>query len=49
MAGTAGGYLFDEWRPSAPFILMGIANCTLLMVALFVRAKWPGPNPKDIT
>lgn len=48
-AGTLGGYLFDEWRPSAPFIIMGIANFTLLMLALFVRAKWPGPTPQKAT
>ncbi len=47
-AGTAGGYLFDEWRPSAPFILMGGANFVLLMIALFVRSKWPGPMPQDM-
>jgi len=46
-AGFFGGILFDAWRPSAPFILMGIANCTLLMLALTVRVKWPGPSPQD--
>ncbi|MDX2144277.1 MAG: MFS transporter [Rhodospirillaceae bacterium] len=46
-AGKFGGHLFDTWQPSAPFILMGIANCVLLVIALSVRAKWPGPSPKD--
>jgi MFS family permease len=41
MAGSLGGFLFDAWRPSAPFILMGLANATLLSVALLVRWKAP--------
>ncbi len=44
-AGKLGGYLFDTWQPSAPFVLMGIANCVLLVIALTVRLKWPGPQP----
>jgi len=28
-----GGYLFDHWRPSAPFIYMGGVNCLLLIWA----------------
>ncbi|MBL8643699.1 MAG: MFS transporter [Rhodospirillaceae bacterium] len=47
IAGKLGGYLFDEWRPSAPFILMGIANFSLLLLALLVRFKAPGPMPQD--
>jgi len=43
--GKLGGYLFDAWQPSAPFILMGIANGVLLLVALTVRFKWPGHSP----
>ena len=45
IAGKLGGELFDAWQPSAPFILMGIINCVLLVGALFVRVKWPGPGP----
>jgi MFS family permease len=41
MAGSFGGFLFDAWRPSAPFILMGLANATLLCIALLVRWKAP--------
>jgi MFS family permease len=47
IAGKLGGYLFDEWRPSAPFIIMGIANFALLLIALLVRFKAPGPMPQD--
>lgn len=47
IAAKVGGYLFDAWRPSAPFIIMGIANLVLLALAVVVRIKWPGQNPKD--
>jgi MFS family permease len=33
-----GGIAFDEWRPGAPFIIMGAANVVLLAFALWVRA-----------
>jgi MFS family permease len=46
LAGKVNGYLFDAWRPSAPFIVMGLVNCVLLVIALGVRAKWPGPDPQ---
>jgi len=36
-AASAGGYLFDNWMPAGPFVLMGIANATLLVIALGVR------------
>lgn len=29
-----GGYLFDAWRPGAPFILMGIFHCFLLVMGI---------------
>jgi MFS family permease len=36
-AATYGGYLFDNWMPAGPFVLMGIANATLLVIALVIR------------
>lgn len=42
---SAGGYLFDFWAPSAPFVVMGIANVALLVAAVIVRLKWAEPDP----
>jgi hypothetical protein len=38
-----GGWLFDVWRPSAPFLLMAGANLALLVWTLVVRRAAPGP------
>lgn len=37
IAASAGGWLFDNWMPAGPFVLMGMANATLLIIALAVR------------
>ncbi len=34
-----GGRLFDAWRPSAPYIVMGVADALLAIVALLVYFK----------
>ncbi|MGK0498965.1 MAG: MFS family permease [Oceanicoccus sp.] len=34
-----GGYAFDAWRPGAPFIIVGIINAFILIIALLVRMK----------
>jgi MFS family permease len=39
MSATLGGWLFDHWRPSAPYILMGAASGLLCCYALWV---WRG-------
>ncbi|NKB45476.1 MAG: MFS transporter [Alphaproteobacteria bacterium] len=46
LAASIGGYLFDAWMPAGPFVLMGAANATLLVIAVCVRilAKPPIPN-----
>ena len=44
-AAKTGGYLFDAWMPAGPFVLMGIANATLLCIALFVRSVAGTPLP----
>lgn len=51
-AASAGGYLFDNWMPAGPFVLMGIANATLLVIALLVRifagtAVQTAPDPAE--
>lgn len=37
LAASIGGYLFDAWMPAAPFVLMGVANAILFVIALSVR------------
>ena len=41
---AVGGQLFDSWRPSAPFLMMGIANVFLLVLAIYVYAKYREPS-----
>jgi MFS family permease len=36
-----GGYTFDNWMPSSPFLLMALANALLLIYAFWVRVRWP--------
>ena len=36
LATFVGGLLFDAWRPSAPYLLVGIADACLAAVALGV-------------
>jgi MFS family permease len=38
-ASLLGGYLFDVWRPSGPFVLFGLVNVVLLVAALVVRRR----------
>lgn len=38
-----GGWLFDAWRPGAPFLVMAVANVLLWLWALWVRRMAPGP------
>lgn len=37
-----GGYLFDHWYFNAPFLLMGLINGSVLLLAIYVRMKEPG-------
>ncbi|MGI9308933.1 MAG: MFS transporter [Gammaproteobacteria bacterium] len=39
---VVGGFLFDLWRPGGPFLLMGAANLTIVLAAVYVRARFPG-------
>jgi MFS family permease len=39
LAAIAGGYLFDHWRPSAPYVVMGLASGALCLFALYTRLK----------
>lgn len=50
-ASVLGGYLFDVWRPSGPFVLFGIINVVLVFAALAVKRRVPtaaaAPESKD--
>ncbi|MCS6947757.1 MAG: MFS transporter [Steroidobacteraceae bacterium] len=39
-----GGRAFDNWMPGAPFLIMAVANAVLLLYAVFVRVRAPGPS-----
>ena len=42
LATSIGGQLFDAWNPSAPYVLVGIANALVFALALVVRLVAPG-------
>ncbi len=42
LATSVGGQLFDSWKPSAPYILISIANAFVFAFALIVRFLAPG-------
>lgn len=44
-----GGLLFDNWMHAGPFVLVGIANGVILMLALLVRFTAPGLMPSERT
>ena len=43
IASVIGGRLFDSVGPSAPFVLVGVFNGLVLLAAIAVRIKSPGP------
>jgi len=45
LATGVGGQLFDAWKPAAPYILIGIANAMVCVLALGVRLLAPGDSP----
>ena len=44
-AAAIGGYLFDAWRPSAPYIIMGAMSGVLFVAALYVYVTTPRGKP----
>jgi MFS family permease len=40
----AGGVLFDTVDPRAPFVLLGVMNLLVMLGAVYVRLKAPGPK-----
>ena len=47
LATGIGGWLFDSWMRSGPFVLVGAANVLLILLAILVRLRSPG-NAKVI-
>ena len=44
-ASGIGGRLFDSVGPAAPFLLIGVANAVVMLLAIVVRIKSPGHIP----
>lgn len=38
-ATSVGGFLFDAWRPGAPFMMIAVVNLLVLAFAVFVRRR----------
>ena len=47
MVGLIGGWLFDNWKPIGPFMLVAGANCALLVLAVLVLVFTKAPVPSD--
>lgn len=44
---VAGGWLFDSVSPGATFVMIGLINAFIFLVAIAVRLKAPGRMPGD--
>jgi len=42
LATGIGGWLFDSWMRSGPFVLVGAANVVIVLLAILVRLRSPG-------
>ncbi len=47
IAVAIGGRLFDSVGGYGPFLLIGVLNFIVVLMAVLVRAKWPGPGPGE--
>ncbi len=43
---SIGGYLFDLWRPAAPYILIGTINAGVMIFALIIRQRVRNQNER---
>ena len=41
IASGVGGFLFDNWTNTGPFLFMGIINAGVLLFAIYVKLKFP--------
>jgi MFS family permease len=40
-----GGFLFDAWMPGAPFVVVGLINATIMLLAIWVRVRFGYRDP----
>lgn len=45
LAGLVGGRLFDAVSPAAPFVMIGVMNALVMLLAIVVRMRSPGDMP----
>lgn len=45
IASVAGGYLFDHWLKTGPFVFFGIISSLVMVWALLLRGRPDGSNP----
>jgi len=45
IATGVGGWLFDNWMYAGPFVLVGLANGVIVMLAIIIRLRSPGATP----
>ncbi|KAF9124175.1 hypothetical protein BGW39_008406 [Mortierella sp. 14UC] len=43
-----GGYLFDEWMPGAPFVIMGAVHIIIFLFSIYVRIVTPRLKRQDL-
>jgi len=41
LASGVGGYLFDNWTYTGPFLFMGLVNAAVLLFAIYVKLAHP--------
>lgn len=47
LAALVGGYLFDVWRPSAPYVVMGVMSGVLCAVSVYTLIRTHGMPAPD--
>ena len=46
IASGVGGFLFDNWMYTGPFLFMGVINAGVLLFAIMVKLKHPEVDPE---
>ena len=49
IAAGVGGYLFDHWTYTGPFLFMGIINGVVLLAAIYVKLRHPVIDPSILS
>ena len=47
LASGVGGYLFDNWTYTGPFLFMGLINAAVLFFAIYVKLAYPSKAETD--